>query len=129
MRERADVAEHAHRRVLAHGAGVHGDDVRLVLIVGHRIAHAAEIPAQHLAVGLVLLAAVGVYHGKALAPAEGGADARAYLFLPFDLPRGDLGSLVGHGLQFPFRVSFADNRVFYHFALDSATSLLYNQGE
>ena len=37
MRERADVAEHAHRRVLTHGAGVHGDDVRLVLVVGHRI--------------------------------------------------------------------------------------------
>ena len=96
MRERADVAEHAHRRVLTHGAGVHGDDVRLVLVVGHRIAHAAEITAQHLAVGLVLLAAVGVYHGEALAAAEGGADARAYLFLPFNLLRGDLGSLVGH---------------------------------
>ena len=102
MRERADVAEHAHRRVLTHGAGVHGDDVRLVLVVGHRIAHAAEITAQHLAVGLVLLAAVGVYHGEALAAAEGGADARAYLFLPFNLLRGDLGSLVGHrSISFP----------------------------
>ena len=30
---------------------------------------------------------------EALAAAEGGADARAYLFLPFDLLRGDLGQV------------------------------------
>ena len=60
--ERADIAEHAHLRVLAHRAGVHNYHVRLELVLREAVAHLAEITAQLLAVGLVLLAAVGVYH-------------------------------------------------------------------
>ena len=57
-----DIAEHAHLRVLAHGAGVHDDDVGLELVLREAVAHLGEVAAQLLAVGLVLLAAVGIDH-------------------------------------------------------------------
>ena len=60
--QRADVAQHAHLGVLAHGAGVHDDHVGLKLVLGKAVAHLGEIAAQLFAVGLVLLAAVGVHH-------------------------------------------------------------------
>ena len=75
--ERADIAEHAHLRVLAHRAGVHDYHVRLKLILREAVAHLAEIAAQLLAVGLVLLAAVGVHHRERALPV--GGDAVEYL--------------------------------------------------
>ena len=60
--QRADVAENAHLGVLAHGAGVDDDDVGLKFVLREAVAHLGEIAAQLLAVGLVLLAAVGVHH-------------------------------------------------------------------
>ena len=52
-----DIAENAHLRMLAHGAGVHDDDVGLELVLREAVAHLGEVAAQLLAVGLVLLAA------------------------------------------------------------------------
>ena len=59
-----DIAENAHLRVLAHGAGVDDYDVGLELVLREAVAHLGEVAAQLLAVGLVLLAAVGIDHCK-----------------------------------------------------------------
>ncbi len=59
VHQRADVAQYAHLRVLAYGAGVHDDEVGLVLVLGEAEAHELYIAADGLAVGLVLLAAIG----------------------------------------------------------------------
>ena len=56
VRQRADVAEHARLGVLAHGAGVHDDDVGREFVLRKAEAHGAQIAAQLFAVGLVLLA-------------------------------------------------------------------------
>ena len=62
--QRTDVAEHAHLGMLAHGAGIDHDDIRLKLILRHAVPHLRKIAAKLFTVGLVLLAAVGVHHGK-----------------------------------------------------------------
>ena len=62
--ERADVAQHAHLRMLAHGAGIDNDNVRGKLILRKAAAHLGKVAAQLLAVGLILLAAVGVHHSQ-----------------------------------------------------------------
>lgn len=67
VRQRADVAEHARLGVLAHGAGVHDDDVGREFVLCEIKTHGAQIAAQLFAVGLVLLAAVGIDHGQRLA--------------------------------------------------------------
>ena len=88
--ERADVAQHAHLRVLAHGAGVDDYQIGLVLVVGEAVAHELYVAAQLLAVRLVLLAAVGV-HKREGAPARGLyalAYLKAYLPLPLKLGAG-----------------------------------------
>ena len=96
--KRADVAEHAHLRVLAYGAGVYNDEVGLGLAVGEAVAHQLYVAANFLAVGLVLLAAVGVDKRQRL-PAErldALAYLKAYLALPRELVGGNLNSLVWH---------------------------------
>ncbi len=100
--ERADVAEHAHLGVLAHGAGIHHDHVRLELVRRKAVAHLLQIAAQLFAVGLVLLAAVGVHHGKRRGAVGGNAaaDAQADRLLAADLLRGDLFSLIAHSALF-----------------------------
>ena len=98
VRQRADVAQHAHFRVLAHGAGVDDDDVRGELILREAAAHLRQIPAQLLAVRLVLLAAVGVHHRKlrhALAGIALGNGA-AYVLLLFYLRYVYYFSFVAH---------------------------------
>ena len=94
--ERADVAQDAHLRVPAHGAGVHDDELGLVLVLGEAEAHELYIAAQGLAVGLVLLAAVGVHKGQGPRAAQALAYFCAYLPLPLQLCGGDLNSLVSH---------------------------------
>ena len=66
-----DIAEHAHLGMLAHGTGVDDDDVRLKLVLRHAVTHLGKIAAELLAVGLVLLAAVGVHHGEGAGPVGG----------------------------------------------------------
>ena len=96
--ERAHVAQHAHLRVLAHGAGVDDYQISLVFIVREVVAHKLYVAAQLLAVGLVLLAAVGVHQREG--PSAGGLDAlaylKAYLALAPKLTGGDFDSLVRH---------------------------------
>ena len=77
-----DVPQDAHLRVLAHGAGVDDYQIGLGLVLREAVAHELYVPAQLLAVGLVLLAAVGV-HQREGTPAR-GLDALAYLkaYLP-----------------------------------------------
>ena len=67
----ADIAEHAHLGMFAHGTGVDDDDVRLKLVLRHAVAHLGKIAAELLAVGFVLLAAVGVHHGEGTGPVGG----------------------------------------------------------
>ena len=102
--QRAHVAEDPHLRVLPHGAGVDHDDVRLELILGEAAAHLPQVAPQLFAVGLVLLAAVGVHHGQGPLSVSGDAvkNAAADLLLPGDLLGGDLFSFVAHA-----RLSFA----------------------
>ena len=98
MVQRADVAQHAHLRVLAHRAGVDDDDVRGELVVRKAEAHLGEVAAQALAVALVLLAAVGV-HQRQRRPAlrgEAFAQGRGDRLLRFDLPVFDFLSLICH---------------------------------
>ena len=94
----AHVAEDPHFRVLPHGAGVHHDHVRLKLVLGKAVAHFGQIPSQLFAVGLVLLAAVGVHHGQGPLPV--GSDPvknpAADLLLPGDLLGGDFFSRIAH---------------------------------
>ena len=104
--ERADISEHPHLGVLAHGAGVHDDDVRELLVAGHGVTHGAEKTAKDLAVGLVLLTSVGVHHGETFAGPEPEADPFAEFKLFRCLFGGDLPTLKGH-----VRVSFG--RVFW----------------
>ena len=59
--------------VLPDGAGVQDDDLGLLLLVGEAVAHLAQIAPDALRVGLVLLAAVGVYKGQGLLR-PGGVD-------------------------------------------------------
>ena len=101
--ERADVAQHAHLRVLAHGAGVDHDHVRLKLILRKAVAHLAEIAAQLLTVGLVLLAAVGVHHRQRPLSVAGDAfkDPGADGLLLLDLFYVNGLSFVRHG-ETPF---------------------------
>lgn len=77
--ELPDVAQNAHLSVLAHGAGVHDDNVGLELVLCEAVAHLGEIAAYLFAVGLVLLAAVCIHHGKELPPLGGGRYRVAYL--------------------------------------------------
>ena len=62
----AHVAQNPHLGVLPDGAGVDDNDVRLTLVLGKSVAHLREHPPDLLRVRLVLLAAVGVHHGKGL---------------------------------------------------------------
>ena len=62
--EGTDIAQHTHLGVFTDGTGVHDDDIRLKLILRHAVPHLREIAAKLFAVGLVLLAAVGVHHGE-----------------------------------------------------------------
>ena len=91
MIQRADVAQHAHFGVLAHGAGVHHDHVGLKLVLREAVAHLGEVSPQLFAVGLVLLAAIGVHQRKRAPSVRGdalenvGADRLlAFDFLPVD---------------------------------------------
>ena len=97
--ERAHVAQHAHLRVLAHGAGVDDDDIRLKLVLCEAVAHFGEVSADLLTVGLVLLAAVGVHHGKGPLPVRGHAlkNLRTDSALGFDFLYIDDFSLNRHG--------------------------------
>ena len=72
--QRTDIAQNAHLRVLAHGAGVDDDDVRLILVLREAVAHLGKVAAYFFAVGLVLLAAVGVHH------CEGALSVRSDMF-------------------------------------------------
>ena len=105
MRQRADVAEHARLGVLTHGAGVHDDDVGREFVLCEIKAHGAQITAQLFAVGLVLLAAVGIDHGQRLAAAGGKvrAQLRADIQLVLDVRFGDLRSLIAHAMLLPVR--------------------------
>ena len=105
VRQRADVAEHARLGVLAHGAGVHDDDVGRKFVLCEVKAHGAQIAAQLFAVGLVLLAAVGIDHGQRLAAAGGEvrAQLRADIHLVLDVRFGDLRSLIAHAMLLPVR--------------------------
>ena len=105
VRQRADVAEHARLGVLAHGAGVHDDDVGREFVLREIKAHGAQIAAQLFAVGLVLLAAVGVDHGQRLTAAGGKmrAQLRADVQLALDVRFGDLYSLIAHAMLLPIR--------------------------
>ena len=105
VRQRADVAEHARLGVLAHGAGVHDDDVGREFVLCEVKAHGAQIAAQLFAVGLVLLAAVGIDHGQRLAAAGGEvcAQLRADIQLVLDVRFGDLRSLIAHAMLLPVR--------------------------
>ena len=67
----AHIAQHPHFRVLPDGAGVDHDHIRLKLILGEAVAHHGQVAPQLLAVGLVLLAAVGIHHGQGAAAAGG----------------------------------------------------------
>ena len=84
--------------MLPHSAGVHHDHVRLELILGKAVAHLRQVAPQFFAVGLVLLAAVGVHHGQG--PLSFGGDPvkepMADLLLPGDLFGGDLFSDIAH---------------------------------
>ena len=94
--KRADVAQHAHLRVLADGAGVHDDEVGLALAVGEAVAHQLDVAAYLLAVRLVLLAAIGV-HQRQRPPPRGLyalAYLKTYLPLPLKLGLGYLDSFV-----------------------------------
>ena len=62
--ESAKVAIYPLFRVLADGAGVEQDHVRLLLVARELIAHLAQHTHEHLAVGHVLLAAEGVDQRK-----------------------------------------------------------------
>ena len=106
VRQRADVAEHARLGVLAHGAGVHDDDVGREFVLREIKAHGAQITAQLFAVGLVLLAAVGVDHGQRLTAAgrEMRAQLRADVQLALDVRFGDLYSLIAHAMLLPVRI-------------------------
>ena len=104
----AHVAEDPHLRVLPHGAGVHHDHVRLELVLGKAVAHLGQIAPQLFAVGLVLLAAVGVHHGQGPLPVGGDPvkNPAADLLLPGDLFGGDLVSHIAHSrLSFVHRYS------------------------
>ena len=94
----AHVAEDPHLRVLPHGAGVHHDHVRLELILGKAVAHLRQVAPQLFAVGLVLLAAVGVHHGQGPLPVgcDPVEEPMADLLLPGDLFGGDLFSDIAH---------------------------------
>ena len=98
--EGADVAEDAHLRMLAHGAGVDHNDVRLKLVLGKAVAHLRQIAAELFAVGLVLLAAVGVHHGQGALSVTGDAleDIGADPFLFPDFFNVDGFSLIWHGV-------------------------------
>ena len=106
MRQRADVAEHARLGVLAHGARVHDDDVGREFVLCEVKAHGAQIAAQLFAVGLVLLAAVGVDHGQRLTAAgsEVRAQLRADVQLALDVRFGNLRSLIAHAMLLPVRL-------------------------
>jgi hypothetical protein len=60
MNERADIAQNAVFGMLADGARVNDYNVRALFIIRHRVAHLREHPAYYLAVGFVLLTAVGI---------------------------------------------------------------------
>ena len=60
----SQVAQHPHLGVLPDGAGVDDNQVGLRLALGELVPHLAEVAPQPLRVGLVLLAAVGVYKGQ-----------------------------------------------------------------
>ena len=96
--QRAHVSEHALLGVLPHGAGVEDDEIRLVFVLCEAEAHRLEIAAQLLAVGLVLLAAVGVHQRERrtflllIKRAETPADIQ----LLRDALRRDFGSFVSH---------------------------------
>ena len=96
--ERADVAEHALLGVLTHGAGVDDHHIRLVSILREPKAHRAQVSAQFFAVGLILLAAVGVHHGERLLPARlvQRAQPVADLHLAGNLLLGNFRSLIAH---------------------------------
>ena len=102
MDESAHVAEDAHFRVLTNGAGVDADHVRLLLLIGHGIAHVPEPAAKDLAVGLVLLAAVGIHQRIALlAVVETDANALADGLLFGNLGGADFFSYISHGHNLP----------------------------
>ena len=98
MVQGTDIAEHAHLGMLTHGAGVDDDDIRLKLVLRLSVAHLGEIAAELLAVGLVLLAAVGVHHGEGAGSVRG--DPVKNLMTDGKLA-GDL--LLGDGCSFVFQ--------------------------
>ena len=65
--ELSDIAENAHLRVLAHGAGVHNDNIGFKLVLRNAVAHFGEVAAQLFAVGFILLAAVCIDHCQRMA--------------------------------------------------------------
>ncbi len=62
--ERPHVAEHTVFRVAAHRAGVEQDEIGVLRPRGERESHLRQQALDPLAVGHVLLAAVGMYEGE-----------------------------------------------------------------
>ena len=122
-----DIAENAHLRVLAHGAGVHDDDVGLELVLREAVAHLGEVAAQLLAVGLVLLAAVGIDHCER--PVFLRNEAIVYLaadiLLPADGFNAYLFSFVCH---FSFPLQTIKSTLYINInSVEFSTQLMYNE--
>ena len=121
----AHIAQHPHFRVFPDGAGVDHDHIRLKLILGEAVAHHGQVAPQLLAVGLVLLAAVGIHHGQGAAAVGGDfvKDLAANILLGLDGPDIDHFSLVRHRfLLLVDSISFNLNTK----AVEFSTIIMYN---
>ena len=98
MDERADIAEHAHLRMLTHRAGVDDDDIGGEFVLRKGKAHLREIAADALGIALVLLAAVGVHQRQRTAAAffVQRPDFSAYFHLLRNVRSSNFGSLISH---------------------------------
>jgi hypothetical protein len=95
----AHIAQNAHFRVFADGAGVNNDYIRLRLIGSEGAAHFRKITADTLRVTFVLLAAVGIHKGQHILAAlryKAVAELMAESNLALNLLFFDFNSLVCH---------------------------------
>ena len=112
VNQRADVAEHPLVGMLAHGAGVDDDHVRVLAAVGHAIAALRQQAADALGVVFVLLAAIGVHPGQRLLPPRLPIGLNLLTNLPLRLQRllGD-GNGMRHEILRPARRKQAINNI------------------
>ena len=66
--ECTDIPQHTHFCMFSYRTGIHNDDICLEFILRKSVSHLRKISSDFLTVRFILLAAVGIHHGKRMSP-------------------------------------------------------------